>query len=287
MRLIHAVSLVRIQVPRPFFVWYNGCMIHKRNGFTLIEVALFLAVSGLLLVGVLAMTQNSISSQRFNDSTQNFAEFLRSVYSQAANPQSIGDGRSEKAIYGRLVTFGESYGLDGKKIPSGVQKIFVYDVVGNANSSGTGDTKKLLEGVGANVVMKSLTDATLSPAGLIEEYTPRWGAVIDGLANGSPYVGMLLVVRHPRSGEVTTLIASGYTIEVNQAVAELTADGAKDLLTGALERFTMQQVDFCINTSGYEAKSDVRSDVRLIKNARNASGIEIIDLDSTGNLCRS
>ena len=171
MRLIHAVSLVRIQVPRPFCVKmlyfgifarngglrYNDVMKHKHGGFTLVEVTLFLAVSGLLLLGVLSMTQASITSQRFNDVTQNFAEFLRKVYSDVANPQGIGEGRSEQAIYGRMITFGEKVDLSGNNVPSGEQKIFVYDVVGSANGIGTGDAISMLEGVGANtIIIKSI-----------------------------------------------------------------------------------------------------------------------------------
>lgn len=75
-------------------------MKHKRNGFTLVEIVLFLAITSLLFVGIIAGTNNSIFQQRYNDSVQNFAEFLRRIYSEVANPQSVGDGRSDSAIYG-------------------------------------------------------------------------------------------------------------------------------------------------------------------------------------------
>ena len=83
-------------------------MSKMRRGFTLIEVALFLAVTGLLFAGVMVGVQNSIWQQRYNDTVQNFANFLRNVYSEVSNPQSSGNGRSEElAIYGKLISFGE------------------------------------------------------------------------------------------------------------------------------------------------------------------------------------
>ena len=78
-----------------------------RSGFTLVEVALFLAITGLVFAGIVVGTQNSIFQQRYNDAVQNFAEFLRSMYSQVTNVQSEGHGRSEYAIYGKLVNFEE------------------------------------------------------------------------------------------------------------------------------------------------------------------------------------
>ena len=55
----------------------------KKKGFTLIEVALFLAITGMLFIGIAAGVQNSIYQQKINDSVQGFAEFLRSVYYNA------------------------------------------------------------------------------------------------------------------------------------------------------------------------------------------------------------
>lgn len=266
-------------------------MKHKRSGFTLVEVMLFLGISGLLLMGIFVMTQSSISSQRFNDATQNFAEFLRGVYSETANPQSAGEGRSEMAIYGKLVTFGETVGLDGEKVPDDVQKIFAYDVVGNASSVGTGNATALLLGAKANVIMatKDASNAdVLKPAGIVEEYIPRWLAVIDSTTNGSPYKGTIIMVRHSRSSMVTVLV-SDKVLEVNKTIKTATTENAKSLLTNALEagNFSSREINFCINMDGYGIKdNNIRSNVRIIKDARNSSGIEIIDLDSEKNACR-
>lgn len=260
-------------------------MKQKRNGFTLVEVMLFLGVSALLMLGVFGMAQTSIRAQRYNDSVQSFAEFLRRVYSEVANPQSIGDGRSDYAIYGKLVTFGEEYDLDGVTQILGKQKFFIYDVVGDSSGVGSGSAKDTLKSVKANVVI--IRDNKAEPAGIVETYEPTWGAAIDTISNGTPFVGALLVVRHPRSGTISTLVMKNKTVQVNKILRTSTGRTIENLLSSQLDGFKTEQVDFCVNPDGYELKSNsIRRDVRIIKEARNASGVELIEQDSNENLCK-
>lgn len=267
-------------------------MKQKRNGFTLVEVMLFLAVSGLLMLGVFGMTQTSIRAQRYNDSVQNFAEFLRRVYSAVENPQGIGNGRSEYAIYGKLVTFGESYDTTGAEIKD-KQKFFVYDVVGSSDGIGSGDVATMLRAVNANVVMtvKEGSQDVASPAGIVESYEPTWGAAIDksGVSNnGKLFTGSLLVVRHSRSGTISTLF-SNEVVQVNDTLRRYSTnvnnDAVKNLLLNKLDSFSTRQVDFCVNPTGYKLKSNTRRDVRVIAGARNISGVELIAQDSDDNKC--
>lgn len=241
-------------------------MKHIRNGFTLVEVMLFLAISGLLLAGVLGMTQSSISSQRFNDATQSFAEFLRKVYSDVSNPQSIGDGRSDYAIYGKAIVFNNNN-------DTRVQKIFVYDIIGNDSASNIGNVKNMLINVGAKIKTNGPADKQVN--GLEEEYIPKWGSVIDSITNnGTPFAGTILVVRRSGTGLIDTLVS-------DKSLSEgyvLSFDGLND--------FSERVVDFCVNMEGYGKEANLRWDVRIVSNARNTSGIEIIDLDSGENECQ-
>ena len=312
----------------------------RRFGFTLVEVSLFLAVTAALFIGVIAGTQNTIWHQRFNDSVENFAEFLRSVYSQVANPQSIGTGQSDTAIYGKLIVFGESTGLSGEG-NSGKEnsKVFVYDVVGDVAgdmAAGEGLIGALKE---ANInVVVGLTDdgkavqikagdtistqlKMVTPAGIVESYSPRWMATIEVerrlTSIGYPvdlFTGSVLIVRHPKSGTINTLY-SGNVIQVNEKV-EMANEKLKSggnvasvsgvvggLLTDKLGSFSTARVDFCINPNGQDdriinSKDEIadlpRRNVRIALDARNASGVEVIDLDLNesvdgvqwGNRCR-
>lgn len=297
---------------------YNKTMSKMRRGFTLIEVALFLAVTGLLFAGVMVGVQNSIWQQRYNDTVQNFANFLRNVYSEVSNPQSPGDGRSDRAIYGKLISFGQSYGLGGgeeDKLAAGEQKIFVYDVVGDVDASkvGTGSVTEVLKKLDANVVIGEKESdqydnwVYATPAGIVESYSPIWSSAIertkreDDAEDYNLYKGSILIVRHPKSGTINTLVSDGDddantidgdggVIDVNNTVGTFNSGNGsmesmaaiKSLLTDRLDTFKAKEVNFCINPYGVGESGTVRHNIRIIKNARNASGVEIIDLDRDG-----
>ena len=278
-------------------------MVKGKHGFTIIEVAIFLVITGALFVSVTVGVQNSISQQRANDSTQNFVEFLRGIYSQTMNVQSADTGRSEDAIYGKLVTFGESVDLGGESVDTtDKNSIFTYDVVGSIDGDVKNRVLGALSDLGANVIVQSGDGVRV--AGIAEGYTPRWAARIEPICGASkcdytPVKMSLLIVRHPRSGMVYTYVLDGEAIEVNKAVKELTSLGevskeaiaAKNPLlshinnTDSVKQFELRDADFCINPYG-DVGNTTRTDIRLPKGARNSSSIEIIaDFSSDVNRC--
>lgn len=242
-----------------------------RRGFTLVEVSLFLAITAAVFVGIAVGTQNSIFQQRYNDSVQNFAEFLRGVYSQVTNVQSDGGGRSNKAIYGKLVVFGKS-GVDNA--------IITYDVIGDIAELDGGDVLAQLRSLSISTLVDSKIDGA---AGFVGEYKPRWAAQIQttsGWNNGYKiFEGALLVVRNPSSGTVYTFFSDGdgvYNLAMGGGNAfsdfnneYLDEDNAYAGFVGG------QDVDFCVNPNGPD-RSNLRKDIRIVAGARNASGIEIV-----------
>lgn len=297
-------------------------MRRSRFGFTLIEVTLFLAITGLLFIGVAAGVQNSIFQQRYNDSVQNFAEFLRSIYSQVSNVESdkiVGGGRPDQAIYGKLVTFGESKNLTGGNNTDNA--IFVYTVVGDIEDKfgSTGDTLTDLKALNIDVVdyKKRTKKYDVSLVGIAESYVPRWGVKIECVGNANlpslkffcgkddnSFKGSLLIVRHPRSGTIYTYTYD-FTIEVNASLKKVElAGGISEGTAGSLQLEIVNrgttaeqtkslkemlfesggEVDFCVDPNG--GGGDVRRDVRLAANAHNASGVEVMPADSKENKCR-
>lgn len=259
-----------------------------KRGFTLVEVALFLAVSGLLFLGVTAGVQTSIYQQRRTDAVQNFMEFLRGVYGEVTNVQNTatGGGRSSQVLYGRLVTFGEKYDLAGNETDG--REIFVYSVVGKASNGGTGGATSMLSSMKANIVAEE-TDGSYKLAGFTNSYTPKWSAQIDGTTRDTPMEGMLLIVRHPTSGTVFTFFTNKL-IQVNQLMMPEN-DGANQVMSGFSDllneyAFKIEQVDFCVNTDVGNTNA-LRSDVRIANNSRGASGVELVGERDEDDKCNN
>lgn len=265
----------------------------RRKGFTLIEVAMFLAITGMIFVAVAVGTQNSIWQQRSQDAVQNFTEFLREVYSGVSNPQGkdATGGNSEKAIYGKLIVFGEEIGLDNRDInvEADGQQIFVYDIVGNAYAGSAHGLNEYdqLENVAVNVVEEK--DGNLEPYGMVQQYVPRWAASIESTEQLTPeqigtganlFVGSIMIVRLPSSGAIVTRFLN-HAIDVNRAIRNgPTQKTYEGLLTKELKNFTNVQIDFCVNPSGIGEANNNRYDVRIAEGAKNASGIEIVSQDA-------
>ena len=256
-------------------------MRRQRKGFTLVEVSLFLAITGVLFLSVTIGVQNSIYQQRYNDVVQSFADFMRNVYDEVLNVQSLGSGRQSRAIYGKLVTFGEN----GDK-----QTIYAYDVIAQAVGSGDlggGTTLGLLKQLGANVVFRDSEDEPYRLVGVISEYSPNWGAKIQPTNSYTDFKGSLLIVRDPKSGTVRTFTKDD-VIQVKERVA--TGSDLPNILVSILDTSNFRvdrDIDFCINPKG-DAEDNTRTNIRLAAGANNSSGVEIIgrdDKSANGNKC--
>lgn len=95
-------------------------MKRQRDGFTIIEVILFLAITGLMVAGLLAGVTIALRQQQYRDAVQSFAHFLKDQYSRVINvendrgstavcpiPGARNDGargQSECVIVGRYIS---------------------------------------------------------------------------------------------------------------------------------------------------------------------------------------
>ena len=61
--------------------------------------------------------------------------------------------------------------------------------------------------------------------------------------------------------------------------------GYQTILTSKLSTFDTREVDFCVNPEGASKASELRRDIRIVNNARNSSGVELVDLDGAENRC--
>lgn len=283
----------------------------RRLGFTFVEVSLFLAITALLFVGITVGTQNSINQQRFTDTVESFADFMRNVYSDVSNPMSNGDGTSGQAIYGKLVVFGESYDFSGESNNTG--GIFTYDVLGDVkwDYDRTSSIKELLPKLRLTPyymyetpVNSMQVKKNFSYAGIAEDYYPKWSSRIESKdKTGEDIKAAVLVIRHPRSGTIYTLVNTESAMKINEGLKTFSgtnlifdkqgrciygcslvnqANELEKSFRNSLSDFTFDEVSFCVNPFG---DSNKRQEVRLAENSRNSSGVEVIGLDSDDNQC--
>lgn len=232
-----------------------------RNGFTLVEISLFLAITAVIFVGIVAGTQNSVYQQRYNDAVQSFVDFLKNNYSQVMNVQSDGEGNSNHEIYGRMIVFRED-------------EITSYSVIGEIREdlSGGDMLHQISRKTGANPkegAKVGVYDG--EEAGLTETYVPKWGSAIQ-IKDGDSFAqfkGAIMIVRHPETGSVYTYWTNTEGIEKGDEIPEDTPEARS-------WDFELEQLDLCVNPNGNTADSDFRRDVRIERNARSASGVTLV-----------
>lgn len=251
------------------------------QGFTIIEVSLFLALTGLVLAGIIS-TFSSISRQRYNDSVQNFAEYLRGLYSDATNIQNNGNncggvgctgsgdkaccGQSGMAIYGKVATFANN---------NGKQVIKSYNVIGNAHiDNGITDAKQAL-GSGTTISGTKRQGASIH---LIQGddgqiYDTIWQATIQN-KDKSLFTGSILIARSPNSGAIHTYYSNSTIDQSTNLTNWLTAANETD-------------INFCVYSDDLIKSfgSDKRRNIRIVANARNASGVELIANEAGDYAC--
>ena len=164
-------------------------MQHK-HGFTIIEVVLFLAISGGLAVMLLVGTAGAIQRQQYRDSVESFANFLNVQYSRVISVENdrnndrscplittevASRGQSDCVVVGRYVVTADSD--DGRR----GQLYETYPVYAIK------DTDDWIYGI----------DDTIDT-----EYSLNWGARTR-LANKTDGAVSLLLFRSPENGTMT------------------------------------------------------------------------------------
>ena len=189
-------------------------MVGKRlAGFTIVEITLFMGITGLLFLIALAGTGNTIRSFRFTDSGRSLESFVQKQYDDIINgynnrsssvscnsgtiDTSAGQavGSSNCLLMGKLLVFRQ-----------GSSDVTVYNVVGsepaNVNYS-------LSDGALITAFQPTTVTATATTT-----YTIPWGAQMSGFKRSDgEATNALLLVRSPKAARIVN-----YTFEVPAAV---------------------------------------------------------------------
>lgn len=259
-------------------------MSKTRKGFTLIEVSIFLAITGLLLVGVLGGTYSNIARQRYNDSVRSFAEFFRQIYAEVISPETLGSGNSnDSAIYGKIIVFGLESPSDDESQDQD-NTIYTATLVGDVQIPDTaGGFIDELGRVNARLFCGNTTDAD-EVSSTLDTYVPLWGAKIRDTSN-KPFRGTLIISRSPTSGTVHTAFTSEqFNIKEHCEPEDTSASSsfAIAIKDNSLSFSTSADVDFCVQSEN----SNIVRDVRIGADGRNTSAVNIVPDNPEESRCQ-
>lgn len=188
--------------------------IRSKDGFTIIETSLFLAVTSLLIIMIIGGTGVSINIQRYRDSVENFKSLVQQQYSGLSSVQNGRDnnwscdsdstpvsdspsaqnrGQSECLLVGKYMR------IDDGDVS--IYPVLAYPV----STSQTNDIDAMRSNFAMNV---SLSE--------VEERQLEWGTSIawakagdlDVNANTTPRTLGILFIRSPHSGQVYTFTSN-------------------------------------------------------------------------------
>lgn len=254
----------------------------SKSGFTIIEVSLFLAITGLLLIGLLGGTYASIATQRYNDSVRSFAEFLRQVFGEVISPETLGGGNSnQSAIYGKIIVFG----LDN------TTTAYTATLIGDVKIPDTsGGFMNELRTVNARLFcgIEGTAPGSEDQESTVSQYTPLWQTRITAPDN-SIFEGTVIIARSPTSGTIHTYYSPQLFDIKNHCHAGDTS--ASSAFAAAVQRnsdlssdeaFHAEAINFCLRSEN----SMIVRDVLLGRDANGTSAINTLADDDPEVKCR-
>jgi len=260
----------------------TGLYSETKEGFTLVEVMLVVGIAGLMLLGIIGGMSLSINQQRYNDALRSFAEYLRTVYSEAQSPESLGYGNSETAVLGKLVVFGYDYGGDD------TYRVYSATIVGDSQIplTSSGGFMDELRTVNARLVCGNQTPVQSST---VEVYVPLWETrAIQPDTDDTTFQGAFIIAHAPTSGAIHTAFSkdlySRYNLRDQCAPDNKTASSnfEFDIQNNSSSYKLSDATGFCVKADNVA----VSREIRLAADARNTSGISILEADNGENKCR-
>lgn len=262
----------------------------SKLGFTIIEVSLFLALSGLLAVGLIASANSSITRQRYNDSMNDFADFLRNAYTDTMNVSNdsvdasskLNGGRTPTAVYGKFIVFGERD--ENNQV---LKTIYTYDVVGKAISSGSATSLNILSmlqnELNANIISQSDCASTCTNTFYrMTSYNIPWDGEVQN-PDKSLFSGAILIVRSPNTGGIHTYVFKGDVARFHTLSGPNKARNSTDLFKTMLAQLQGEELNMCLDSP--DNRNANRRNYRILKGANNTTGVYLVGLDDDDSKC--
>lgn len=231
------------------------------TGFTLVEAMLFLAITGLLTIGILVGSGVAINQQRYRDSVNSLKSFIQDQYSDVTNVLNSRNNQWQCDTNGNV---SEASGVDAQaRGTSNCVLLGRYITIDNAGRILTSANVVGYRIAGTEPAASDTTELQdnynlqISPLDQdIQEM--KWGTQVVQPKSTTPMPFSLLVLRSPLSGSIVTYAAES----VQPAASLVTTDNMTT------------QHDLCVNTD-LGALAGRRLAVRIAAYATNQSAISI------------
>ncbi len=233
---------------------------HTQTGFTIIEIMLFLSVTGLLAIGILVGSGVAIGQQRYRDSVNSLKAFIQDQYSEVSNVDNARTKGWQCDATGAVseVASGEARGT------SECVLIGRFITVDNTGTKLTASNVVAYRTPGAAVISSDIqemaTNYKMSVSPIDQEVQEvSWGAQVVKQKTTTPMPLSVLIVRSPLSGSLFTFTADSLISNPGSMVVASNTNQPRDL---------------CMNT---DVGSFVgrRMEVRIDAYATNQGGIRI------------
>lgn len=180
-------------------------------GFTIVEAMLFLAITGLLTVGILAGSGIAISQQRYRDSVNSLKSFIQDQYSDVTNVTNSRNNQWRCDSNGNVI---EASGDDAQaRGTSNCVLLGRYLTIDNTGTALTSTNVLGYRTPGAeqatNDVAELRENYTLQISPLDQEIQEvKWGAQVVRPESTDPMPFSMLIIRSPLSGSIVTFAAN-------------------------------------------------------------------------------
>jgi len=209
----------------------------RQTGFTIIEVMLFLAITGMLAAAILVGSGVAISQQRYRDSVNSLQSYIQQQYSKVADVTNDRDtawtcdsngtvtqtetpsggeprGTSDCVLLGRFIT------IDASGVTLSTSNVVGVRSAGAVNQSSD--------------IAEIATNYKLGVAPINQETQDvSWGAQVVKPKTKTPMPLSILILRSPLSGAVLTFVKDGVQTNLLSMVSDVNMSAQRDLCINA------------------------------------------------------
>lgn len=225
----------------------------QSTGFTIIELMLFLGLTGLILIGILVSSGTAVTRQRYIDAVYSLQSTLQDQYTEVVNTRNTGltnsecsssRGQSNCVILGKFIE-----PTDDRK---SLKVETVYGVTPSSDISTSSDTEIF------RAYLKNSSGNYRNAIAEGNQQTIGWGFVMQKPSPKEPIEFNMAILRSPVSGSIRTYIST----VTNAGWGNILVDQTENLI-------------ICLDDSGTAGLAG-RMGVRIVAGASSTTGVQYV-----------